>query len=391
MEHPKKISPTLTLLALAISAFAIGSTEFISVGVMPLIIKEFSITLSTASFTVSAYAAGVTIGAPLLTAITGRIPRKNLLMLIMLVFIIGNLITAVALNFPMLLAGRIISALAHGLFMSVSTVIAANVVPMEKRASAIATMFTGLTVATVTGVPLGTFIGQHTGWRITFVTIIIIGAIGAIANWLLVPSELPLPAAMHRGSVLRIMKQPELLLTLALTAIGYGASFPVYTFITTILTHQGWTQSSIVIILIVYGLMVAIGNTLGGRMSNLKPLVILMEIFMALLILMILLQVGIFGKIIGLILILMLGLLAFMNVPGLQLFTMQVAEEKLPEDVQMASALNISAFNIGIVIGSYSGGLIADHLGLGWTPLAGIIMAILAILITFVLIKLHKK
>ena len=183
-EH--KISPTLTLLALAVSAFAIGSTEFISVGVMPLIIKTFHVSLATAGLTVSVYAASVMIGAPVFTSLTSRIPRKALLLSIMITFIIGNLITAIALIFPILLAGRVVAAFAHGLFMSVATVIAASVVYPMKRASAIATMFTGLTVATVTGVPLGTFIGQRASWRISFVVIAVIGLIGLISNAILV-------------------------------------------------------------------------------------------------------------------------------------------------------------------------------------------------------------
>lgn len=157
----KKISPSLTLLALAINAFAIGSTEFISVGLMPMIVNTFNINLSQAGLTVSLYALGVTIGAPLLTIVTGTWNRRSLMLAIMLLFISGNLLSAFAPTFLLLLVGRILAALAHGIFMSVSTLIAANVVRPEKRASAIALMFTGLTVATVIGVPLGTFIGQH--------------------------------------------------------------------------------------------------------------------------------------------------------------------------------------------------------------------------------------
>ena len=161
----KKISPNLTLFALAINAFAIGSTEFISVGLLPMIVKSFHISLSQAGLTVSLYALGVTIGAPLLTILTGKWNRRSLMLGIMLLFISGNLIAAFAPTFIILLVGRILSALAHGIFMSVSTVIAADVVPPSRRASAIAIMFTGLTVATVTGVPLGTFIGQQTAWQ----------------------------------------------------------------------------------------------------------------------------------------------------------------------------------------------------------------------------------
>lgn len=386
-EH--KISPTLTLLALAVSAFAIGSTEFISVGVMPLIIKTFHVSLATAGLTVSVYAAGVMIGAPVFTSLTSRIPRKALLLSIMITFIIGNLITAIALIFPILLAGRVVAAFAHGLFMSVATVIAASVVYPMKRASAIATMFTGLTVATVTGVPLGTFIGQHASWRISFVVIAVIGLIGLISNAILVPKELPMPAKIQRGSLMRMIKAPVVLLSLIVTADGYGASFPVYSYMTTIIADQGWSDSASVIILIAYGLAVAVGNTVGGRVANAKPLKVLMMMFAAMIPMMLLMLVGLQAQIFGLILILIMGLLAFMNVPGLQLFTMQAAEKYTPNDVQMASAFNIAAFNLGIMIGSYVGGIVADGAGLYLTPIAGSVMAAIALGLTWLLSRLH--
>ena len=386
-EH--KISPTLTLLALAVSAFAIGSTEFISVGVMPLIIKTFHVSLATAGLTVSVYAASVMIGAPVFTSLTSRIPRKALLLSIMITFIIGNLITAIALIFPILLAGRVVAAFAHGLFMSVATVIAASVVYPMKRASAIATMFTGLTVATVTGVPLGTFIGQHASWRISFVVIAVIGLIGLISNAILVPKELPMPAKIQRGSLMRMIKAPVVLLSLIVTADGYGASFPVYSYMTTIIADQGWSDSASVIILIAYGLAVAVGNTVGGRVANAKPLKVLMMMFAAMIPMMLLMLVGLQAQIFGLILILIMGLLAFMNVPGLQLFTMQAVEKYTPNDVQMASAFNIAAFNLGIMIGSYVGGIVADGAGLYLTPITGSVMAAIALGLTWLLSRLH--
>lgn len=391
IEKERKISPTLTLLALAVSAFAIGSTEFISVGVMPLIIKTFNVSLSTAGLTVSVYAAGVMIGAPIFTVLTSRIPRKVLLLSIMLTFIAGNLITAIAPTFIILLAGRVVAAFAHGLFMSVATVIAANVVDASRRASAIATMFTGLTVATVTGVPLGTFIGQHASWRISFIVIALIGLVGLVANAFLVPKELPMPAKMLPGSLMRTVKAPAVLLSLAVTAIGYGASFPVYSYLTTIIADQGWSDAASVIILIVYGLAVAIGNTLGGKFANKSPLKALMMMFGAMIPMMLLMLVGLQSQVFGLILIVVLGLLAFMNVPGLQLFTMQAAEKYTPGDVQMASAFNISAFNLGIMIGSYVGGIVADGYGLYLTPIAGVVMAVIALALTWVLSRLHNN
>ncbi|KRK48865.1 transport protein [Secundilactobacillus kimchicus JCM 15530] len=378
-------SASLTLLALALSAFAIGMTEFISVGVMPLIVTTFGIKLSTAGLTVSIYAAGVTIGAPVLTALTGRLPRKALLLAVMITFIVGNALTAVAPIFSVLLAGRVIAAFAHGLFMAVATVIAASVVAENRRASAIATMFTGLTVATVTGVPLGTFIAQHASWRVAFGFIAVLGVLALLLNVFLVPSHLPQPEAGRRGAFLRLVREPRLLAGLVITALGYGASFPIYTYMSAILTRQGWNGSQSVIVLLGYGIAVAVGNTLGGRFANHRPLHALSKMFAAMAILMTVMMLGLGNHMIGLILVLGMGLLAFMNVPGLQLFTMQVAETKLPADAQLASALNISAFNVGIVVGSFTGGQLLNTTGLMSTPAGGVVMALLALGLTMML------
>lgn len=183
----------LALLALAVSAFTIGTTEFISVGLLPLIANDLSIPVTTAGLTVSLYALGVTFGAPILISLTSRMSRKTLLLWIMIVFIIGNTLAAISTTIRLLLVARVISAFSHGVFMSIGSTIAADLVPENRRASAISIMFTDLTVATVTGVPFGTFfgtfIGQQLGWRTAFITIVIIGVIALIANSILVPSN----------------------------------------------------------------------------------------------------------------------------------------------------------------------------------------------------------
>ncbi|SMH69039.1 putative transporter [Latilactobacillus curvatus] len=353
----------LTLLALAISAFAIGSTEFISVGLMPLMIKDFGITMSQAGLTVSMYALGITIGAPILAILTSRWPRKNLLLGIMVVFTIGNLTVAFAPVFAVVLVGRIISSLAHGIFMSIASVIAADVVEPERRASAIAVMFTGLTVATVTGVPLGTFIGQVSTWHKSFIFIAAIGVLGLVANWFLVPNDLPLGQPSQFSGIIRVFKNKAIVVALLITALGYGGTFTVYTFVTPILeSKMGWSPSAVVIILIIYGLMVAFGNTLGGKWSNHQPLMALLKMFVGLLVTLLLFMLTLNAHWFGLINVLLMGFFAFMNVPGLQLYIVQLAEKFTPNDIPLASALNISAFNIGITIGS----LVADkHRSLG--------------------------
>lgn len=231
----RQISAKFTLFALAISAFAIGSTEFISVGLMPMLIKSFGITTAQAGLTVTIYAAGIMFGAPLLTIFTGKINRHRLMLGIMIMFIVGNVITALAPTFLVLLLGRVLAAFAHGIFMTVASVIAAAVVAPEKRASAIAVMFTGLTVATVTGVPLGTFIGQIAGWQWSFFFISLIGVIGLIADYYLIPRKLPTPGKTSARGIGRVLRNPQLLLILLISAFGYGGTFVVYTYLAPIL------------------------------------------------------------------------------------------------------------------------------------------------------------
>ncbi|WP_422698769.1 MFS transporter [Enterococcus durans] len=390
----KRISPILTLLALVINAFAIGSTEFISVGLMPLIVNSFHVTLAQAGLTVSLYAIGVTIGAPLLTVLTGKWNRKYLMIVIMLLFIIGNLVAAFALSFSMLLAGRIISALAHGLFMSVSSVIAADVVEPNKRASAIAIMFTGLTVATVTGVPLGTFIGQQTNWHFTFIFIAIIGALGLIANLFLIPKHLPIPGVVDLRGIIRIFKNKFLLGSFIVTALGYGGTFAAYTYLTPILEDKiGYSAHAVVLLLVVYGIMVAIGNTIGGHFSNKQPLKSLSLMFGLLSLSLVFLFVVILSNqlILATLATLVLGLFSFMNVPGLQLYVVQLAEEYTPKDITLASAFNISAFNIGIAFGSFVGAQVTKSIGVTYTPIFGAIIVLLAVFLVLQLLHITRK
>lgn len=381
----------LTLLALAISAFAIGSTEFISVGLIPMLMQDFNITLSQAGLTVSLYAIGIVIGAPLLTLLTGTLNRRTLMILTMTIFILGNIVTAFAPTFMILLVGRFIASLAHGLFMSVSSLIAAAVVPEHRRASAIAIMFTGLTVATVTGVPLGTFIGQQTSWQWSFIFITIIGLIGLIANAFLIPKSLPIPGKADPKGLIRVLKQPAIRSVLLMTIFGYGAPFVVYTYLTPLLnTQMGWSMSAIVIILVVYGIMVAIGNTLGGKWANSDTLTVLIRILIGLVGVMTILWLVQSMHWLGLVAVLLMGLFAFMTVPGLQLMVMDQANKLVPEDMTLAASLNISAFNIGIASGSTIGGLVSSSIGLSATPLFSILMVLIAIGVG-IMLKKHLK
>ena len=380
------------LLALAVSAFAIGTTEFVSVGLLPLISQDLDISVSTAGLTVSLYALGVMVGAPILTSLTSRMPRKSLLLWIMVVFIVGNGIAAGATSVTILLVARVIAAFSHGVFMSIGSTIAADLVPENRRASAISIMFTGLTVATITGVPFGTFIGQQFGWRFAFVAIVVIGIVGLITNSILVPSDLRQSAPTTIRDQVRLATNGRILLVLSITALGYGGTFVVFTYLSPLLqTITGFTQGTIVIILLVYGVAIAIGNMIGGKLSNKNPINALFYMFIAQAIVLFVLTFTAPFKIAGLVTILFMGLFAFMNVPGLQVYVVMLAERFVPSAVDVASAMNIAAFNAGIAIGAYVGGVVTDSIGLIHTAWIGAVMVVIAALLTGVARILERK
>ncbi|WP_445488145.1 MFS transporter [Niallia sp. 03133] len=385
-------SSILALLALAISAFAIGTTEFISVGLLPLISNDLGISITTAGLTVSIYALGVTVGAPVLTSLTSNMQRKTLLLWIMIIFIIGNSIAAISSNITILLIARVVAAFSHGVFMSIGSTIAADVVPKDKRATAISIMFTGLTVATVTGVPLGTFLGQQFGWRISFLAIVIIGIIALIANSFLVPSNLQKGSKVTFGDQLKLVKNGRLLLMFIITALGYGGTFVVFTYLSPLL-HEitGFKAETVAVILLLYGIAIAIGNMIGGKLSNKKPLLALFYMFVVQAVVLFILMTTIPFKIAGLITIFFMGLLAFMNVPGLQVYVVMLAERFVPTAVNVASAINIAAFNAGIAIGAYLGGVVTDQIGLIHTTWVGGLMVVLAVILTGYSLMLEKR
>lgn len=391
MTSDKKRS-NFALLALAVSAFAIGTTEFVSVGLLPLISNDLDISLTTAGLTVSLYALGVTIGAPVLTSLTSRMPRKSLLLWIMIVFIIGNGIAAGATSVTVLLIARIISAFSHGVFMSIGSTIAADLVPEDKRASAISIMFTGLTVATITGVPFGTFLGQQFGWRFAFVAIVVIGIVGFIANSILIPSDLRKGTRTSLKDQVKLVTNGRLLLVLIITALGYGGTFVIFTYLSPLLQSvTGFKQGTIAVILLIYGIAIAIGNMIGGKLSDKNPIGSLFYMFIIQAIVLFLLTFTAPFKVAGLITIILMGLFAFMNVPGLQVYVVMLAERFVPSAVDVASAMNIAAFNAGIAIGSYLGGFVADSLGLIHTAWIGAIMVMLAAILTGISRMLERK
>ncbi|WP_316836523.1 MFS transporter [Pedobacter nutrimenti] len=391
-DQKKKGLPA-ALWALTISAFGIGTTEFVIVGLLPTVATDLSITIPSAGLLVSLYAIGVAIGAPILTALTSGIPRKRLLIGIMILFIVGNALASFAPGFYTLVIARIVTGFAHGVFFSIGSTIAAALVPVEKRASAISIMFAGLTVAIVTGVPLGTFIGQHFGWRATFIGVALLGIVGLISSMILVPSNLKNEKAASLKTQLKVVTNKRLLLVYLMTALGYGGTFVVFTYLSPILQEiTGLTQSMVSLILLLYGIAIAIGNLVGGKVANKNPLKVLLWMFALEAIVLLIFTFSVHNTIFGLITLFIMGALSFATVPGLQLLVVQTAEKHLPGTEDVASAFNIAAFNIGIAIGAYIGGLIvSSSLGLGATPWVGAIFVLLAILVTLYSSRISRK
>ncbi|MEJ3720651.1 MFS transporter [Paenibacillus polymyxa] len=379
-ESKRSIWP---LLALAVSAFAIGTTEFISVGLLPLIAEDLHISVTMSALTVTLYALGVTIGAPVLTSLTSSVPRKTLLLWIMIVFIAGNSLAAVSSGITLLLIARVISAFSHGVFMSIGSTIAADLVPDDRRASAISIMFSGLTVATVTGVPLGTYVGQQWGWRAAFMAIVVVGVVALIANLILLPSTLRKGNKTPFSEQVKLVTNGRLLLAFIITALGYGGTFVVFTYLSPLLHDiTGFGQNTVTFILLLYGIAIAIGNVIGGKAANRRPLSALFYMFLIQAVILFLLWFTVPFQTAGLITIFFMGLLAFMNVPGLQVYVVMLAERFAPKAVDVASAVNIAAFNAGIAIGAYVGGLVTDSLGLMHTTWVGGVMVFVAVLLT---------
>lgn len=392
IQQTKSNGGTLSLLALAISAFGIGTTEFVPVGLLSTIADDLNISITLAGLLISGYAMGVAFGAPILTALTNKVSRKTLLMALMVIFIIGNSIAAVSTSFGLLLAARIITAFSHGVFFSIGSTIAADLVPENKRASAIAFMFTGLTVATVTGVPLGTFIGQIFGWRATFGGVALLGVVGIIASAILIPKNIKDAPPSKFSDQLKILRNGPLLLAFAITALGYGGTFVAFTYLTPILQDiTGFSPKVVSVILLVYGIAVAIGNSIGGKAADKNPLKALLWMFIVQAIILVVLTFTAPFKIVGVMTIFLLGMFAFMNVPGLQVLVVKLAERYVPAAVNVASAFNIAAFNLGIAIGAFVGGIVVDTIGLIHTPWIGGAMVMGAVLLTMWSMAIEKK
>lgn len=375
----------IALLALMVSAFAIGTTEFVIVGLIPTIAVDLQVSLPSAGLLVSLYALGVAIGAPVLTALTGKMPRKHLLLALMALFTLGNLLAWKSPGYHSLMFARVLTGLAHGVFFSIGSTIATSLVPKEKAASAIALMFTGLTVALVTGVPLGTFIGQHFGWRMTFLAVSALGGVAFVSSLLFVPANIRHQPAASFLRQLEVLAQPRLLMVYAKTALGYGGTFTAFTFLAAILQQvSGFSANVVSLVLLGYGVSVAIGNLWGGRLADRHgPIHALQIIFLLLALVLFALTFTASHGWMALVTVLLLGAVAFGNVPALQVYVVQQAERYAPHAVDVASGLNIAAFNLGIAGGAWAGGQIVASYGLMNTPWVGALIVLLALGLTY--------
>ncbi|MGD6964412.1 MFS transporter [Fictibacillus phosphorivorans] len=382
----------IALLSLAISAFAIGTTEFVIVGLLQTVADDLSISVTKAGTLISGYAIALAVGTPIVAAVTGKIPKKGFLLILMVVFILGNALAAIAETYEILMISRVITAVAHGVFFAIAATVASDIVPEDKKGTAISIMFTGLTVATIAGVPIGTYVGQHFGWRATFGAVAILGLIGLVANLFAVEKVKRQANPPTLKDVGQLVKNKRILLALLMTALGFGGTFSLFTYLTPILQEiSGYSSGSISLLLLVYGVAVAIGNIAGGKMANQHPVRSLRFVFILQGIVLLLQMVLLPSKSLSIMGIILLGLFAFMMSPGVQAYIVTLAEKLVPSAKDIASALNISAFNVGIAAGSTLGGVAVDHLTYLDTAWIGAIMVAFAFILSVLNYRLDKK
>ncbi|PZQ84889.1 MAG: MFS transporter [Ancylobacter novellus] len=354
----------LPLLALAMASFGIGTTEFVIMGLLPEVATDLGVSIPAAGLLVTGYALGVVIGAPIVAIITNSLPRKGTLMGLASVFVLGNLLCAIAPDYWFLMGARVVTAFCHGAFFGIGAVVAANLVPPRQRASAIALMFAGLTLANVLGVPLGTALGQAAGWRSTFWAVVVIGilAVSAIALW--VPRDIPHSA----GNILRefaVLKRPQVLLTMMMSVLASASLFTVFTYIAPLLRDvTGLTPHVVTYVLLLFGVGITIGNILGGKLADWRLMPSLMATFVGLAAVLVVLVFTSASAAAVIATIFVWGILVFAVVPPIQ---MRVVDAAVGAP-NLASTLNQGAFNLGNAAGAWIGGA-AITLGVGYVDL----------------------
>ncbi|PRH89116.1 MFS transporter [Labrys okinawensis] len=366
------------LLALAVGAFGIGTTEFTPMGLLPVIAQGVDVSIPSAGLLISAYAIGVMVGAPVMTLLFSRFGKRTALMLLMAIFTVGNLLSALAPGYTTLLLARLVTSLSHGAFFGLGSIVAASVVPREKQASAVATMFMGLTIANIGGVPAATWIGQQIGWRMAFAGTAVLGVIAIASLWLALPrGETGKVPDLRRE--LGVLTHPTVLLAMATTVMGAGAMFTLYTYVAPVLADlTGASDTFVTIGLVLIGVGFTIGNGLGGRLAD-WSLDGATKIFLAALaVIMMALPLVLASHVGAAIGLLLWGAATFAIVPPVQMRVMQAAAQA----PGLASSINVGAFNLGNALGAaVGGGVISLGLGYAAVPVAGGVLAAAGLLL----------
>ncbi|WP_432245661.1 MFS transporter [Arthrobacter sp. G.S.26] len=352
------------LLALALGGFGIGLTEFVIMGLLPEVAADFAVSEAAAGWFISGYALAVVVGALGLTAALSRFDRKPVLAALLVLFIAGNLLSATAPEYWPMMAGRILAALAHGAFFGIGAVVAADMVAPTRKAAAIALMFTGLTAANVLGVPFGTLLGQAAGWRATFWAITGIGVIALTGILLLVPRTpgTPAEAGGLRGE-LRAFRSGQVWLSILVTVLGYGGMFGAFTYIAYTLTEvSGFAATTVPWLLIVFGVGLFVGNTVGGRAADRNVDRTLVVVLAVLSVVLVAFALTAGNQVLTVVSLVLMGGFGFATVPGLQMRVMKYASTA----PTLASGANIGAFNVGNALGAWLGGVTITA-GLGYT------------------------
>jgi DHA1 family inner membrane transport protein len=378
----------LPLLALAVAAFGIGTTEFVIMGLLPDVARDLSVSIPAAGMLVSAYALGVTIGAPIVAIAIANVPRKQALMRLIGIFIVGNLLCALAPNYSILMAARIVTAFCHGAFFGIGSVVAAGLVAPNRRAQAIALMFTGLTLANVLGVPLGTALGQLAGWRTTFWAVTGIGILAAAALQVCLPAKIEMQKAslVHEFGVL---KNPQVLMVLGMSVLASASLFAVFTYITPILEDvSGFSPHEVTFVLLLFGLGLTVGSTLGGKLADWKLMRSLLTFLGLIAVVLAVFSLTMHDQIAAMATIFIWGILAFAIVPPLQILIVNRASQA----PNLASTLNQGAFNLGNAGGAWIGGVaISAGAPLTALPWVGVVTAFAALALTLVSAQIDRR
>lgn len=379
----------LAVFALALGGFGIGTTEFVAMGLLPDIASGFGISEPTAGHVISAYALGVVIGAPVIAALTARWPRKTLLLTLMAVFTLGNLASMLAPTYLTLVVARFVTGLPHGAFFGIAALAAAHLMGPQNRAKAVAYVLCGLTVATVLGVPLASWLGQALGWRSAFGLVVGVGLVTLAAQWLWLPKHLRTMHVTSPLTELGALRRPQVWLAVLVGMIGFGGMFAVYTYISTTMTDvTGLPRSMVPVALMVFGLGMVVGNLIGGRLADTSVIRALYLSLGSLAVLLAAFSVGSHSPWTALPLLFGVGVAGSAVGPALQTRLMDVARDAQT----LAAALNHSALNIGNATGAWVGGLVIAA-GLGYTApaAAGAILAVGGLAVFTVSVALERR